>query len=78
MAGEVDSRHTRIGVLQVCIRDGLRSRLGCQVGHEVVVSLVHRLALVVGRSTIDAVARFSHRQSATALADACRQFLMGL
>ena len=69
MTGKVDGGHIRICRLQVLVVIRLRLRVGHQVHNGVEVCHTHRLRLIVGRCTIDAVALVGNRQTTTVLHD---------
>ena len=76
MSSKVDSRHTRICWLQIGITGCLRLGMCHEISHRVKVGYVHRLAAIVGRSTINAVALFALCQQGKALVDTCRLLLV--
>ena len=56
MTCKVDSRHIRIGRMQILIISILRFRVSHEVNTRIEMGNVHRLRLIVSRCTIDAVA----------------------
>ena len=78
MTSEVNGCHAWICRCQVGITRSLWLGVRHQIGHRVEVSYTHRLAAVVGWSTVYTVALFALCQQRDTLIDVCRQLIMSV
>ena len=76
MSSKVNSRHARIGLFPVVARFRCWLRVGCKIDRRIEVGHTHLLTAIVGWCTIDAITLVCTRQTATALHDRRRHFLM--